>query len=353
MGLILLFLQYLALAGIVVYASVIVGKLVDEFDKRTNLSGAFIGGLVLAAVTSLPEFITSITSILVYNEPGLAFGNIFGSNIFNLVILAVIDLIFVRYFVYSKIKGIEKSNQLSIIIYLVILIPFVINFLSNNGLLSIDVTSNILYFIQKGEFLGISLLSVIILVLYVMSAKVLSQIESDKVENNDSKEGIFSKYHGAKLIILFVTWSGVLVGAAYFITGVTNKIALATNMNASVAGALFLGIATSLPEMTTCYTLIKLKNYNAAAGGIIGSNIFNFTIIAIVDVFVKSNIIDLIVSDPSVSENALTLLILGLINSIILMLALKRTNVKSKFFYIFPSVLIILNYIFYLLISFI
>ncbi|QVK21733.1 sodium:calcium antiporter [Mycoplasmatota bacterium] len=337
---------------LVVYASMTVGTLVDEFDNRTNLSGAFVGGLLLAAVTSLPEFITSITSTVVYNEPGLAFGNIFGSNIFNLVILAVMDIIFVRKIVYTKITEIDKANKLSILIYFIILIPFITNILLGNGILNIDIDNKFFNIVQNAEILGFSLLSIAILVIYFISAKTLS--EGDDVESEDNTEGKFSKYSMKVVTLLFIFWAGVLVAASYFITGTTNEIASLTGLSASFAGALFLGVATSLPELTTCYTLIKLNNYEAAAGGIVGSNIFNFTIIAVVDLFVKDNIIDLIVNDPTVSQNELTLLILGLINSIILMLALMRKKkFGRKIVYLVPSVLIITNYLFYLVISFV
>ncbi len=350
MELTILFLKYFALAGVVVFASNKVGNMVDEFDNRTHLSGALIGGLLLAAVTSLPEFITSITSTVVYNEPGLAFGNIFGSNMFNLVILAVMDIIFVRKLVYTKITSIEKANRLGVVIYLVLLIPFVINILQGADI--IGANNRLIQIVLGVEFFGMfGLLSIAIVVLYFISAKTLTDIE----DSNEGEERIskFSKYKLRTVGIFFVLWSAVLVLAAYFITGTTNDIAIATGLNTSFVGALFLGVATSLPELTTCYTLIKLNNFEAAAGGIIGSNVFNFAIIAVIDVFVKTNVIDLIVKDPNVSLNALTLLILGLINSIILMLALMRKKRITKGgFYLVPSVLIIANYLFYLIISF-
>ena len=348
----ILFLKYFGLAAVVVYASNTVGNIVDEFDKRTHLSGALIGGLLLAAVTSLPEFITSITSTVVYNEPGLAFGNIFGSNMFNLVILAVMDIIFARKLVYTKITSIEKANRLAIVIYLIILMPFVINILQGSSVGGIDFNSRFFTIIQYTQILGFSLLSIAIIVLYFISAKTLTDVE-DTNEDEETTDSKFSKYKIRTVAIIFAVWSAILVLAAYFITGTTNDIAIVTGLNTSFVGALFLGVATSLPELTTCYTLIKLNNFEAAAGGIIGSNIFNFAIVAVIDVFVKTNVIDLIVNDPNVSLNALTLLILGLINSIILMLALmrKKRTIKGGF-YLVPSVLIIANYLFYLIISF-
>ena len=79
----LLILQYLLLAFIVIFATSRLSYYIDELDKKTHISGALIGGVLLATVTSMPEFITSITSTVGLGEPGLAFGNVFGSNILS------------------------------------------------------------------------------------------------------------------------------------------------------------------------------------------------------------------------------------------------------------------------------
>ena len=73
-----LFLQYFVAAAVVVYAANKSGIYVDELDKKTNAGGAVLGGVLLAAVTSIPELITSLSSTILLNEPGYAFGNVFG-----------------------------------------------------------------------------------------------------------------------------------------------------------------------------------------------------------------------------------------------------------------------------------
>ena len=110
MGLFLLIVQYLLLAFIVIYATSKLSFYVDELDKKTHISGALIGGVLLATITSMPEFITSITSTVTLNTPGLAFGNVFGSNIFNITILAVADLIFLKHMFFNQVKTQKTTN---------------------------------------------------------------------------------------------------------------------------------------------------------------------------------------------------------------------------------------------------
>lgn len=355
MGLAGLILQYVGLAMVVVIAAQIAGALVDEFDQRTNLSGALIGGILLAAITSLPEFITSIVSTTVLNQPGLAFGNIFGSNFFNLVILAVMDLYFLRKYLYNKIQDLTKVMNLVNVTYLVVLLPFVINIFLNTEVFGPRLDNTFFFVVTNATLLGFSLMSITIMVLYYLSARALQDDKgSSDLEEEDNEPGRFAAYSSRTLTLLFIITSVVIIAGAYFLTSTTNNIAIQTGLNASFVGALFLGIATSLPELASVYALIKLGNFNAAAGGIVGSNMFNFTIIAVVDVFVDRNVISLITDDPLVSSNALTLLILGLINGIILIMAMNRkVRKRESIFYAVPSVLIITNYLAYLLLSFV
>ena len=106
----LLIMQYVLLAFVVIYATSKLSHIVDELDKKTHISGALIGGVLLATITSMPEFITSITSTIGLGNSGLAFGNVFGSNIFNVVILAVADLIFLKHMFFNEVKTQRKTN---------------------------------------------------------------------------------------------------------------------------------------------------------------------------------------------------------------------------------------------------
>ena len=349
-----LILQYIALASVVVFAAQVEGNIVDELDKRTNLSAALLGGVLLAAITSIPEFITSITATVVLDQPGLAFGNIFGSNFFNLVILAAMDIWFVRKVVYTQIKSMSKALNFVNITYFIVLLPFVLGIFASANAFGGLANNQLFRIVLNSSILGLSFMSIAILVIYVLSVRSMSAPDDSEDDEADETSSWYSTLSIAKLLGLFAVFSVVLIGGAYFLPGVTNNIALVTGLNASFVGALFLGVATSLPELASVYTLFKLGNYEAAAGGIIGSNMFNFTIIAVVDIFVSTSIITLITDDPLVSTNALTLLVLGLINSIILLLALQRKVRKTtSIFYIVPSVLIISNYLLYLVLSFV
>lgn len=357
--------EYAILAAIVVYAAKTLGDCVDEIDARTDISGALLGGILLAAITSLPEFMTSIISTVVVGKPGLAFGNIFGSNLFNLSILAVVDVFYFRKKMFTKIKGIQKTNMLVLIAYIVVLMPFIAGMLiSTNTLnyLGVRVPIELMNFFTSFEIFSISYVSFAILFIYYLNLRALGKKDSlveeykktleEPQKKSAEKDSKYSKFTMKKLIIYIIVFAIVLIIASLYITKVTDRLSIALNLNASVAGALFLGIATSLPELTSCFTLAKLNNFEAASGGIIGSNIFNLIIISVVDIFSSENVVNIILNDLSVRNNVFILLILGLINTIIYILSLMRgKKFRSSFVYLTPSLLVIINYAFYLLVS--
>lgn len=332
MSLFLLSLQYLLLAFIVIYATSKLSYYVDELDKKTHISGALIGGVLLATITSMPEFITSITSTIGLDSPGLAFGNVFGSNIFNITILAVADLIFIKQMFFNKVKTQRTTNGLVILMYVVFLVPLLLSTFSN-----VDYNSFTFPFL-----LSFNILSIIILIVYVFSIRSMNNEETEQSEEE-------SKLTYKKIGIMFFLWALVVVVSSYFVTIVANNLGTELNLGASFAGAIFLGVATSLPEMTAVMTLMKLRNHEAALGNIIGSNIFNMTIISVVDIInVKEDIFNELTIGMETRENVSLLLISGLLGSIILMFALLRKKAYNKITYIIPSILILIVYFIYI-----
>ena len=100
----MIYLLYIVVAALVTFMSIKASEYVDMLDKTTSLSGAFLGGILLSAVTSLPELFTSISSTLMLDQPGLCIGNILGSNLFNYAMLSFFILTAVAKFAKSSIR---------------------------------------------------------------------------------------------------------------------------------------------------------------------------------------------------------------------------------------------------------
>lgn len=332
----LLFILYGVLAFLVIFTTNRASNHIDSIDQKTNVGSAFLGGILLAGVTSLPELVTSLVATVALDTPGLAFGNIFGSNLFNLVIIGIMDIIFLKHFFLTKInKSHQKTNLFVIILYGIILIPLGIQVLFFPGTPIFLVTTY-----------AFSAISVIILLVYGINAKFSQDKDEEEMQEEKVEQTI--RAH----IVWFVVWAILLVLISIQITFVTDTIAMKVGLGASFAGALFLGVATSLPELTAVYTLVKLKNYNVAVGNIVGSNLFNLSILSVVDLVTGRNIYRLLVfGDQAVKHNVFWLLGLGLIGLITLQIAFKQKKVRTKVLYLIPSGVILSLYVIYLIIS--
>ncbi len=326
---------YFLLAALTVFATIRASFYINELDKKTKLSGALLGGVLLAGVTSLPEFITSLTSTMRLDNPGMALGNVFGSNIFNLLILATVDLLFIKHLFFNNIRSGYASAKLIVFMYLIFFLPFLMVRL---GLLELDA-----FGITAG--ISFSAVSLIIVGVYALNIKKTH-------EEITPRPGERSEYSLKAIVLRFSVFAFLMVVSSFFLTIVAENLSGELGLSASFAGAILLGVATSLPEFTALFALIKLQSYDIAIGNILGSNIFNMLIISAVDILnVDMDVFAAVSSASELFKNVFLLLILGLINSIMVVVALRRKPVRNKWLYAIPSAFIITTYLLYIVLS--
>lgn len=308
---------FLFLAGLTVFLSFRLSYYADLLNKTTNISGVFIGGILLAGITSLPELVTCLSSIFL-NNPYLAIGDILGSNFFNIAMMCFFDILFIKTMFYNYTK-----NRYYLI-YVLLILNYLIMYLFMGG------TFNL-------EIFNIGLPSFIIIITYIFYLKNAKEEETKK-EVITTKEHVLLKFF---LVGLFMVIVSILL------TLVVNLIAGKNpNVASSFIGAILLGITTSMPEVITFIALIKMKSFDLALSDIIGSNLFNLLILAIGDIFLKNKEIYYFVDKESIF-----LLIFGFILTILSFYQNNRKVVKNKFVYIIPSLMGILLYAYYIAIN--
>lgn len=302
----MIYTGYLLSAVILIVCTVETAKYIDLLDKHTRLSGAFLGGILISAVTSIPELITSMAS-MAYNKPNLCMGDVLGSNLFNLLILAVTMLFFLKGFSKGQVS---KSYRNVLVLVLLIYVLISLN-----------------YFGQiEGGIFHISITSILIVVIYFFGAKYLS------VANDVNTDEDLLNYHATSSTTLSVNqiaWRFALAAVGVIIFGVaitsfTVKILGEHTLEEGLAGAVFLGISTSLPELIFVITLFRMKNYNIAVGNIIGSNLFNLIILAAADMIAPYRGVY-----GTLDMESLELLLLGLVATVFMWAVLKIKNKKA------------------------
>src|SRR5690242_18114789 len=84
-------LKFAAAAVVIVLAGVRLARYGDILGEKSGLGGSWIGIVLLAATTSLPELFTGFGATALRPLPDIALGDVLGSCMFNLVILSMMD----------------------------------------------------------------------------------------------------------------------------------------------------------------------------------------------------------------------------------------------------------------------
>ncbi len=259
----MIWIQFFISSIIVVIAAIKLAQYGDVIAVRTKLSGMFIGTLLMAGATSLPELLSAVNSISI-GEPNLAAGGMFGSSMFNMLLLAILDLMNQKTRILRKV-AMNHALTASLGNLLMGLAVFFL-------LANIDL---------KLGWIGVD--SLLIMVVYIAGVRLL--------QKQGGKAGDFPEVDSPKVptlkhaLIGFSLATLVLVVDAPYLVDSANEIAEITGLGAGFIGATLLAITTSLPELVATIAALRIHAYDLAVGNLFGSNLFNMFVLGFVDVF--------------------------------------------------------------------
>ncbi len=262
----MVWVQFLLTSAVIVYAALQLAKYGDVIAIRTRLGGVFIGTLLLAGITSLPEFLT-IISALGESTPDLAVGNLLGSNMFNMLLLAIIDVIHSKHRLLRK-AAFKHALSGSLTIFIIALVVFFI---------VADIE------LQIG-WVGVD--SLILIGVYVSAIWLLQPNSSAIAHPADSPtelpEGIFTL---RKALIGFGLAAAALIVATPLMVNSSVRIAEITGVGTTFIGITLVATVTSLPEMFTTIAAVRYGADDMAIGNLFGSNLFNMAMLGLTDFF--------------------------------------------------------------------
>ena len=273
--------EYIVVASLVVWLSVKASRYIDMLDKTTKLSGAFLGGVLLSAITSLPELFTSISATVLLHKPSLCIGNILGSDLFNIAVLALLGIVSIRGFRHARVS---RGNRMVTLFVLLVYVALILNWF------------NLLNF----EIATVNIVTLVIVVLYGVGVRYLAGENGEKCADEATEVSLTVR----QIVIRFTAASIGIVLLSVLMTYITDDLAAEYNIGMGMAGAIFLGVATSLPEVSSTVALMRMRCYDIAVGNIVGSNLFNFLVLCIADVlcvhrsvydFTDTNVVNLLV----------------------------------------------------------
>ncbi len=264
-------------AAIVVWiAGVKITGYAKVISDRTGMGQALIGLLLLGGVTSLPELAVGITASVTDND-ALAVNSILGGIAMQVAILAVADAIIGRRALTHVVPD-----------------PTIIL----QGGLKVLLLSIVAAAIMVGDvpFLGVGVWMWLLAVVAGISMWILSRVQKDQpwiprdgdVAGEAEAEPVKEAKEGEGKSLNWALWRAVVAGlvivaAGYVLSRTGEAIAEQTGLGQSFVGAVFVAIATSLPEMSTVVTATRAGLYTMAMSDIFGTNLFDTSFLFIVD----------------------------------------------------------------------
>ncbi|MBI2298872.1 MAG: sodium:calcium antiporter [Armatimonadetes bacterium] len=267
----MLWLHFLLCSGLLVVAAMMLSRYGDVLAEKTGLGRSYIGTVVLAAATSLPELVTGTSAVVWLDAPDLAVGAIFGSCLFNLALLAVMDLAWRPGAILTEVQpGHLLSAGMGILLV---------------GLASLGVLLGPTYSGAAGWPVGPVSLGIVIL--YPLCARVLHRFEHERQAKALAERAEKLEYEHIPARTAYLKFAMSVIGV--FVLGVWlaslgDRIAASTGLSRGFMGTLFLAAATSLPEAVVSLAAVRMGALDLAVGNVLGSNVFNIVVLAIFDV---------------------------------------------------------------------
>jgi cation:H+ antiporter len=255
-------------AAVVAWAGTRVAHAGDELAERAGLSRLFVGTLLVAMATSLPEVVTDVAAA-VGDAPDLAVGDLYGSSMANMAILAVIDL--VRRRQVWPAAQIGHARVASIAIALTALAT--LGTLAPSGL-------------------SVAWISVDTLVIGVAYLAAVAWWRRSPVGRSEGT-GLLPQPTGwsgpdepavRPVVVRFVAAAAMILLAGPVLARAGEELAAATGIGLTFIGSALVATTTSLPELVASIAAVRIGAHDLAVGNLFGSNAFNMFALLVVDV---------------------------------------------------------------------
>ena len=261
----MVWLIFMGSAAVIVLAAMQLAKYGDAIAERTKLGGMFVGTLLMAGATSLPELLTGINS-LSQGVPNLAAGNLLGSNMFNMFVLAVLDLLFRQARILRRV-AMRHALTAGLATLLIGMAAFFI-------LAGVDL---------RIGWIGLD--SLLLLAAYVVGVRLIQSgnpATGGEAASEAELEGVPSLRHA---LIGFFVAAGVLVAITPQLVRSSTEIAELTGLGTGFVGTTLVAMVTSLPELATTIAAVRIGAFDLAIGNLFGSNAFNMVALGLTDLF--------------------------------------------------------------------
>ncbi len=266
-----IWLAFAVCLAVIGFAGVKLCRYGDVIAEKTGMGGGWVGLVLVAGVTSLPELVTGVSAVAVADAPEIAVGDVLGSCVFNLLIIVVLDFLHRGESVYTRAR---QSHVLSGGFGIVL-----IGFAGFNILLARS---------GFGLALGhVGAYAPIILLLYAIAMRTIFRYEKEQREAHVAAAPRYPRVTLSNAVLRYGAAAIAVVVAGAALPFVGKQIALQMGWHQSFVGTLFVAFATSVPEIVVTLAALRLGAIDMAIGNLFGSNLFDIAILAVDDLFYR------------------------------------------------------------------
>ncbi|MGB5832788.1 MAG: sodium:calcium antiporter [Thiohalocapsa sp.] len=240
----------------------------DAIADKTGMGGTWVGLVLIATVTSLPELATGITASAVALLPDIAAGDVLGSCVYNLTLLALLDLFSRREPLLARA---QRQHVMSAGFGIALIGVGAVGLLAGQAGLS-------------GLAGHLAWTSPILILVYAAAIRTLHRYLQDEVEGLSEHE--IDRYADQSLHYVGIRYgiaAAAVVAAGIWLPYVSEDIALAMGWGQSFTGTVFTALSTSMPELVVTLAALRIGAVNMAIGNLLGSNMFNLLVLAVDD----------------------------------------------------------------------
>jgi cation:H+ antiporter len=253
---------FIASAVVVIIAGVNLARFGDELAEKTGWGHLWVGTILVAVATSLPELTVNISAVAFEDSPGLALGNVFGADMMNVFVMGVVALLFGARNVWAT-----DSTDIPVLMLVGIGLVVLAAVMGASGDFKLGPTS-----------LG---------GLLIATAYILGMRAVYKAGRTDMDPGNIPGPKGSarNAWIGFGVAALVVIVAARYLAASADSIAGISGISASFIGVLLVSLVTTLPEGSVTVAAAMRKSYGIVVGNVYGSCAFNVFILSVSDLF--------------------------------------------------------------------
>lgn len=262
---------FVAAGGVVWAVGVRLTRTLDIWAERTGIGRALVGMLMLGGITSLPE-LANVISASTAGEPALAINNLLGSAAINVFLLAAVDAVIGRKAV-TAVQAEPSTLMMCALSMIVLIMAAAAIVVGDIGVVGLGLWS-----------CAITIASLLFFVMASSYERRAPWAVAGDADAGGMKDAASSTRSMTRLSVEVAVLAVAVFVAGYTLSLTGDVIAERSGLGAGVVGFLFIGIATSLPELSTIMTALRLRRYEMAFGQVLGTNFVNLALFVVADI---------------------------------------------------------------------